>query len=103
MKFNSYFRPAIEGIVSTTWWESAFIRYVFQSNQPSSPSNFYYFNPQENLLCLKNNPCDNFINLIKLYPDIASDIMSKCVDEDEEEIIYDFRLIENTFYIPDCK
>ena len=91
-----YFRVAVRGIVNSIWWESAFIRI---SSTPSSV--FYYFNEEQP--CSRQQTCNNFNSLIKLYPDFASLVMDKCVIETEEETTYNFKLIENTFYLENSK
>ena len=78
-------RTVIEAIISCSCWKAGF-------NLAEHCGHYTSDFP------MKNHECENFKNLIDLYPDISYSVLQKCVSYGNEKKTtkkFDFRLIEN--------
>lgn len=66
---------AVEAIIGSSWWKAGFIG--------------------EN-----GHHCQNFRVLVEHHPGLALKVQDKCIERSESKVTYNFRFIEDNYYIP---
>ncbi|XP_053645951.2 transient receptor potential cation channel subfamily A member 1 homolog [Cherax quadricarinatus] len=66
---------AVEAIIDSSWWHAS-------------------------LTGQNVHLCQNFRKLVEKFPDLAQKVLDKCIECSVSKVTYDFRLLEDNYYIP---